>query len=106
MSAYVIVNYTIHDTEKYQKYPPAVRPTILQYGGKLLVADTDAKSKGSPHQVMVVIEFESVKAARRWWESPEYGAIKHYREESSEGWEAIVPGFVMPPGKSSSTKAV
>ena len=42
MSGYVIANYTIHDPEKYEKYPPAVRPTIQQYGGKMLVVDRDA----------------------------------------------------------------
>jgi uncharacterized protein (DUF1330 family) len=93
---YVIANYTIHDQEKIEKYREAVRPVIQQFGGKLLVADRDAKVKGSPHQVMVVIEFDSVEAEQRWWESPEYGAIKHYREDASEGWVAILPGFVMP----------
>lgn len=98
MSAYVIANYTIHDQEKYEKYPPAVMPTIQQYGGKLLVAEHDARAKGCPHQVLVIIEFESVEAARQWYASPEYAAIKHYREEASEGWGGIVPGFVMPEG--------
>ena len=88
--------YTIHAPEKYEKYPPAVRPTIQQYGGKLLGTDRDAKAKGSPYQVLVIIEFESVEAAQRWYASPEYSAIKHYRKESTEGWGAIVPGFVMP----------
>jgi uncharacterized protein (DUF1330 family) len=98
MSGYLIANYTIHDQEKYDKYPPAVRPTIEQYGGKLLVAERDAKAKGSPHQVLVVIEFESVEAGQRWYESPEYTAIKHYREEASDGWLVFVPSFEMPEG--------
>lgn len=93
MPGYVIANYTIHDPEKYEKYPSAVVPTIQEYGGKLLVADSDAKAKGCPHQVLVVIEFESVEAAQRWYESPEYAAIKHYREEASEGWGGIMPGL-------------
>jgi uncharacterized protein (DUF1330 family) len=42
----------------------------------------------------VIIEFESEEAARRWYESPEYTAIKHYREEASEGWGAIVLRYV------------
>ena len=98
MSGYVIANYTIHDPEKYEKYPPAVMPTLDQYGGKLLVAERDAKAKGSPHQVLVVIEFESVEAGQRWYESPEYKAIKHYREEASDGWVVFVPSFEMPEG--------
>ncbi len=96
MPAYIIANYTVHDQEKIEKYRDVVRPIILQYGGKMLVVDRDAKAKGCPNQVMVVIEFDSVEAAQRWWQSPEYVAIKHYREEASDGWVAILPGFAMP----------
>ena len=62
----------------------------------MLVLERDAKAKGCPHQVLVVIEFASAEAAQRWYDSPENAAIKHYREEASEGWGTIVPGFEMP----------
>ncbi len=83
MSGYVIGNYTVHDQEKYEKYLSAVMSTVRRYGGKYLVREGDAKAKGCPHQRLVVIEFESEEAAWCWYESPEYIAIKHYREESS-----------------------
>ena len=79
MSGYVISNYTVNDQEKYEKY---------------LIRDDDAKAKGCPHKRLVLIEFESEEAAWRWYKSPEYSAIKHYREEASEGWGAIVSGCV------------
>ena len=72
----------------------AVLATVRQYGGKYLIRDDDAKAKGCPHKRLVVIEFESEGATWRWYESPEYSAIKHYREEASEGWGAIIPGYV------------
>ena len=62
------------------------------------VVERDAKAQGSPHQVIVIIEFESVEAAKNWYKSPEYTAIKHYREEASDGWVAFVPRFEMPEG--------
>jgi len=92
MPVYVISNYTVNDQKKYEKYPKAVLATVQQYGGKYLIRHDDAKAKGCPHKRLVVIEFESEETAWRWYESPEYGAIKHYREEASEGWGAIVPG--------------
>ena len=92
MSVYVIANFTVHDQEKYEKYTQAVSATLQQYGGKILVRDGDAKAKGCPHERLVIIEFESEEAASRWYESSEYSAIKHYREEASEGWGALVPG--------------
>ena len=99
MSAYLIAQYTIHDPETYAKYPPAVGPTLAQYGGKVLVAGPDSEVlEGSPLPQTVVIEFESVEAAQRWHDSPEYGEIKHLRTSASEGWMLIAPQFVMPQG--------
>lgn len=97
MPAYVIANYTITNPEKYAEYPPAAGPTLAQYGGKLLVAGSESKViEGNPLPSIVVIEFESVEAAQRWYDSPEYSKVKHLRTSTSEGWGLIVPQFVMP----------
>lgn len=99
MPGYVIVNYDINDREAYQKYPPAVRPTLAPYGGKVLVADSNAQTKeGNPMQMVVVLEFESVDAAQRWYDSPEYTAIKGLRTSVTEGWLVIAGGFAVPSG--------
>ncbi len=99
MSGYIIANYTITDPEKYAEYQPAVGPSLAQYGGKLIVASTEAKViEGNPHSTTVVVEFESVEAAQRAYDSPEYTKIKHLRTSSTEGWLIIVPQFVMPQG--------
>jgi len=97
MPGYVIANYTINDSEAFAKYPPAVGPTIAQYGGRLLVADRDVRAvEGSAQPVIVVIEFESVEAAQRWYDSPENTAVKGLRTSTTDGWLAIADAFVMP----------
>ena len=97
MPGYVIANYTINDPETFEKYPPAVGATLAQYGGKLLVADRRVKTvEGSPHSVIVVVEFESVEAAQRWYDSPENTAVRGLRISSTSGWLAIANGHVMP----------
>lgn len=97
MLGYIIANYTITDPEKYVEYPPAVGPTIAQYGGKVIVADSNSKGlEGNPAHRTVVIEFESVEAAQRWYDSPEYSKAKTFRIRASEGWVLIVPEFVRP----------
>ncbi len=97
MPGYLIANYTVTDPEKYAEYPPAVGPTLAQYGGKVLVAGTDSKVlEGNPNTSMVVIEFESVEAVQRWYDSPEYTKVKHLRTSATEGWVLIAPQFVMP----------
>lgn len=97
MPGYLIANYTVTDPEKYAEYPPAVGPTLAQYGGKVLVASTDSKVlEGNPSPSTIVIEFESVEAVQRWYDSPEYTKVKHLRTGASEGWVLIAPQFVMP----------
>ncbi len=99
MPGYVIANHTINDPEAFGKYPPAVGPTLAQYGGKLLVADQGVRAvEGSPQPVIVIIEFESVEAAQRWYDSPENTAVKGLRTSTTDGWLAIANEFMKPEG--------
>jgi len=45
MPAYLIVEHTITDPEKFQDYSRQVRPQITEYGGRLL-------TKGGSHRVL------------------------------------------------------
>ena len=97
MSVDIIANYTVTNPEKYAEYPMAAMPTVVQYGGKMLVGTDEVHVLGgNPSPTFVVIEFESVEAVQRWYNSPEYTKVKHLREENSEGWGVIAPQFEMP----------
>ncbi len=97
MSGYVIVNYTVKDQEMFGEYPAKSLPTLVQHGGKILVADPKAEViEGEPHQVTAIIEFESVEAAKQWYNSPENEAVKHLRIGSTDGWLIIANEFVKP----------
>jgi len=53
-------------------------PIIARYGGKLIVGDFELKKlEGSPMQGIVAVEFESIEAAERFYNSPEYTKNKH-----------------------------
>lgn len=92
---YLIANYTIHDPQKYQEYVQAAVPLLGQYGGKMLVGDLNPKTlEGNPRQFIIVVEYESVDAAQRFYASPEYTKIKHLRTSSTEGWIVIAKTFV------------
>ena len=96
MPGYVIASYTVTDEEKFAPYPPAAGPSLAQYGGKVLVASADSKVlEGNPAPRTVVIEFESVEAAQRWYDSPEYNQAKPLRTAASEGTVIIAPQFEM-----------
>ena len=94
MPAYAIANVTILDQEKYGEYMEAGIGTLAQYGGKILVASTDSKTlEGNPGPLTAVIEFESVEAVQRWYDSPEYTEARKLRQRPgvSEGWLIIAP---------------
>lgn len=94
MSVYVIANVTILDQEKYNEYLAAGGGTLIQYGGKMLVASTDSKVlEGNPGPLTAVVEFESMEAAQRWYDSPEYTEARKLRQRPgvSEGWLIIAP---------------
>jgi uncharacterized protein (DUF1330 family) len=76
MAAYFIID--MQDAARFETYQQVVPATVTQYGGRYLV-------RGGQHEVLeghwhptrlVVLEFPSVEAAKRWYESEEYQKIK------------------------------
>jgi uncharacterized protein (DUF1330 family) len=97
MSAYLVFNYAITNPDGYQTYPPAAMPTFGSSGVEILVADYASEPiEGSPGHVTVVLRFESKDAARAWYESDSYQAIKHLRTDNTEGVTVLCDSFVMP----------
>ena len=82
MAGYLIAQVQVNDPELYRKYQQAVLPTIQKHGGKVLAAAPEAEIvEGSwPTGFTVILQFESVEAARGWYESDDYAeplAIRH-----------------------------
>jgi uncharacterized protein (DUF1330 family) len=97
MTAYLVACYTITDPEGYAPYPAAVAPTLLAYGGELLVGDFHSHPlEGAPHPVTVVVKFPSRAAALVWYESPEYRAVVGLRTDHTVGTAVVVDEWVMP----------
>ena len=95
MPAYVIVNADITDTTAYAEYRDLATPTVSAYGGKYLV-------RGGPLQViegkwapkrLVILEFESIEHAKRWYESPEYGKALRIRQKAAISDLVFVEGI-------------
>ena len=94
MSAYVIADVTVTDPvtmEEYRKHVPA---TLAKYGGRFLV-------RGGAHQTLegtwkptrlVVLEFPTLEAAHRWYDSEEYREPKAMRIKAGRTNLVIVEG--------------
>lgn len=81
MTAYVIVETDITDPERYDQYKAATPAAIAAGGGRFLV-------RGGEHVVLegdwqptrlVMLEFEDLAAAKRWYESELYQEAKELR---------------------------
>lgn len=95
---YVIFTETISDQDRYQGYLGKAVPTVLAHGGRAIVMhDNPEVIEGQWHGTRTaVLEFDSVEAARNWYNSPEYQAVIGERHASADANAAIVGGFEMP----------
>jgi uncharacterized protein (DUF1330 family) len=97
---YVIFTEDIHDEAGIGVYAQQAVPMILQAGGRILVVDDACEPiEGSWHGTRtVVLEFDSVEAARNWYRSPEYQGVVGLRHAAADSNAVIVTGFEMPAG--------
>jgi uncharacterized protein (DUF1330 family) len=94
MSGYVILDIEVTDPDTYREYVALAGPTVLAYGGRYLVRGGPAaplEGDWQPKRV-VVLEFDSVAAARRWLESPEYAGPRAMRQRAAITQSIIVEG--------------
>lgn len=94
MSAYIVAQLQVTDPETFEAYRAEVPEVIESFGGRYLIRG------GEPEMVegawtaprLVVIQFDSLEAARRFYHSPAYQKILPLRLKAAEGCVAIVPG--------------
>lgn len=92
--AYVIFTETIKDEEGMAEYLKAAGPSIVSSGAKVLAGGPASEVlEGDWHgEKTVVLEFESLDAARAWYRSPEYTRAKPLRQAAAETNAVIVEG--------------
>lgn len=95
---YVIFTETIADQKRYDAYAEKALPTIGEFGGRpLVIEDNPEVIEGQWHGTRtVVLEFDSVQAARDWYNSPDYQAIVGERHAAADANAVIVGEFQMP----------
>ena len=95
---YVILTEDIHDRDMMDAYGPASWPSVVEYGGKCLVANENFEViEGEWHGTRtVVMEYESVEQARQWYTSASYQAVLPMRLAASDCNGIIVAGFEPP----------
>jgi len=101
MSVYVIVDISIHDAAVYERYKLLAPATLAIYGGKYLVRGgetTVLEGTWNPTR-LVILEFASADAVKRWWSSPEYAEAKALRQSCTHTNMLILDGPSLDPAK-------
>lgn len=98
MSAYLICIVRVDDPETYKKYTARTPDIIRKHGGRFLVRGGAVETVEGPPFTdrLVVLEFPSKEAARRFHQSPEYQEIVEFRYASAESRFLLADG--VPPG--------
>ena len=95
MPAYVIADVRdVRDPEALLEYRRRNTDAVADHGGRFLVRGGEATVlEGEwPTRRIVVMEFPDAEAARAWWESDEYEAIKPIRRGASDTSIILVEG--------------
>jgi uncharacterized protein (DUF1330 family) len=95
---YLIFTEVIRDQAGYDAYVEKALPTVLQSGGRpIVVHDEPEVIEGQWHGTRtVMLEFDSVEAARTWYRSPAYQAVVGERHASADANGVLVGGFELP----------
>lgn len=94
MPAYVIAEVDVKDAEAYKLYADKAPGATLPAGGKYLVrgGKVECLEGTPPKSRVVVIEFETMQAARDFYHGKAYQQIIPLRQAASEGRLFLVEG--------------
>ena len=86
MPAYVIVETDVTDPERYEQYKAASPAAVAAGEGRFVVRGGEMAVLEGDWQPsrLVVLEFEDLAAAKRWYASPAYQEVKKLREGAAQ----------------------
>jgi uncharacterized protein (DUF1330 family) len=104
MTAYAIVGVDVLDHEASLAYAVVAQPSVLNHGGRYLVAGpTPEPVEGTwDFSRLLVIEFPDMERIREWYDSPEYRQAREIRKDAAQVRMLFVEGsppegFALPP---------
>ena len=90
---YLVAHLRVHDKDGFEKFKQMAGPTIAEYGGKVLVRDPNPDVReGKESGIALVIEFENIETAHKFYESEKYQAAKAVRELAADNDLILVEG--------------
>ena len=82
---YLIAHIRVHDKNAFEEFKQLSGAAIKAHNGKVLVRNPSPEHReGAAKGLAIVIEFESIDAARDFYESNAYNEARAVREKISE----------------------
>jgi uncharacterized protein (DUF1330 family) len=86
VSAFVIAEIDVENPEGYDEYKPLANESIARHGGRFVARGGKTEVfEGDWSDRIVILEFESLDAARAWYFSDDYQAAVAVRHRNSRG---------------------
>jgi uncharacterized protein (DUF1330 family) len=92
---YLVADVTVTNPGPYVEYQEKVPALVAKYGGKYLVRAGQMHTMEGDLSVkrMVIVEFESLDAARTFYESADYAPLLKVRKENTRSHLVFVEGY-------------
>ncbi|MBT8410620.1 MAG: DUF1330 domain-containing protein [Octadecabacter sp.] len=91
---YLIAHIRVQDKEAFEEFKALSGAAIKAHSGKVLVRNPSPDHReGAAQGLAIVIEFESLDAARAFYESEAYSEARAVREKISETDLILVEGL-------------
>lgn len=94
MAAYIAVHVNFEDATALQPYQQLATPTMGQYGIRALAKALQPKvlEGTAPGKLTVLLQADSIEAAERWFNSPEYQRAAAARHNVADFTAVLLPG--------------
>ena len=94
MAAYaVFIRDKTKDPAEMEKYSQKVGPTLEGHPLKILAAyGRQEVLEGPSVEGVVIVEFPSIEAAKKWYDSPAYREVREHRFKGAEYRAVVVEG--------------
>jgi uncharacterized protein (DUF1330 family) len=92
-AAYVIATVEVTDPTGFQAYVAKVPDTLKPFNARTIArGKPEAKEGTPPNGSMVIIAFDSLADAEKWYGSPEYAALIPERQKAAKSQVYILEG--------------
>lgn len=85
MSSHIVAEINWSEPSKIEEYSQIAYPAVIAAGGRFIAGGTAEVLEGDwKPRLVVVIEFPSTEAAKKWLESPEYRPARMIRQKYAQ----------------------